>query len=805
MKLLGDSTISLLAQSTETPGEGLTYSLEPSWSWSPVVFLLLIPAVIALVAFLYLTERGRSTVLPRLTLSTIRLLLIGLVLVMLFGWMLQRDRMDLPDVVVLLDDSVSMQFEDQLENEATASALEKRIKAVGLETPSRVNLAKALLLENDNKLLASLSSKYNLKFYRIGSTARIEAIDVESLAEVIRDIPAEQSESRLGKCLRDVLEFQRGRPTAAVIVLTDGITTDGKSIGEVADYARRKSIPLYVVGIGNDQPPRDVRLADLLVDDTVFVKDIVNFDVKLTGTGYQGESVTVRLRKGAKGPVVAEEPVTLGKDRETKSVRLSFRPEEIGEIEFVVEFDEIDGEAATENNRQSRIVNVRDEKIRVLLAQEGPSREFRFLSTLLGRQVRGNEDEANKSIELTTVFQSADEEFAQADDSIRRVFPVRREELFEFDVIIFGDVNPEGLGPVVLNHVSDFVKVRGGGIVFIAGPDHMPVDYRDTALAELMPVDASTCSVPDPAVVQNDKFNVRPTRLGFSSPQMQLGDSLKDNVRVWSNLDGLYWLIDAPDLKRGARVLAEHPTLTGTNGKNLPVISMQYVGAGKVVFHSTDETWRWRFRVGDKYFARYWIQTVRYLSRSKLLGGNRSAELVSDREVYRRGEAVSVRVRFFDERVAPPQDDGVTVVLERDEGRKRHITLSRQLTARGVFEGSITGLADGNYNLWVATPTLEGKPPSVKFSVEAPPGEQARLEMDSADLKLAAKVSHGEYYTPSTAETLLKDLPQGRQVQIASMPPVSIWGLWYVALMFAAVFVALIVSEWLMRKWCGML
>src|SRR6202044_1170983 len=99
-------------------------------------------------------------------------------------------------------------------------------------------------------------------------------------------------------------------------------------------------------------------------------------------------------------------------------------------------------------------------------------------------------------------------------------------------------------------------------------------------------------------------------------------------------------------LKPAARVLAEHPTLTGADGRKLAVFSLQFVGAGKVLFHATDETWRWRYRVGDVFFARYWVQTLRYLSRSKLLGKDRSAELAADRREYRRGESVRLWVRF---------------------------------------------------------------------------------------------------------------------------------------------------------------
>ncbi len=806
---LGQTIPTLLAQTPVNPGEGLTYELEPAWSWAPAVVVLLIavvvPLVIGLVLFLYLSERGGAGVFPRVGLAVVRLLLIGIVVLMLVGWMLNQNRTDLPDVVVLLDDSASMAFEDLYDDEDLRDALAKRVKSVGLDESTRMNLAKTLLLENDAKLLDSLSDGYNLKFYRISSSPRAEGEEQGSLAESILSAPADQSESRLGKCLRDVLEFQRGRPTAAVVAFTDGVTTDGKTMGEVADYARRKAIPLYLVGLGVDRPPRDVRLGDLLVDEVVFVNDIVNFDVKLTASGFEGEALNIKLRQTKDGPVVAEETVTLVKDGETVSVRLSHRPEEIGDFEYVVEADELPAEATTENNRLSRLVSVRDEKIRVLLAQEAPSHEFRFLSTLLGRQLRGDEKDGDKSIELTTVLQEADERFAQADDSVRRIFPLRRDELFEYDVIIFGDLNPASFGQLVMDYLVEFVKKRGGGLVFIAGPRHTPLSYRETPLAELMPIDLNTCTVPDPALPLTNQFKVRPTRLGRASPQFQLGDSLGENSQVWGNLEGLYWLVDAPDVKPGVRVLAEHPTLRGSGGQNLPVISMHYVGAGKVIFHATDETYRWRYRVGDKYFARYWIQTIRYLSRSKLLGDNKAAVLTADRDVYRRGETVGLRVKFFDDRLAPPEDDGVTLVMERSEGQRRHMKLRRESTARGVFEGAMTGLGEGQYNVWIATPTLEGNPPSVKFAVVAPPGEQARLEMDSRDLQRAAKTSGGHFYTIDNAGKLSKDLPKGRQVQIASLPPISIWGIWYVALTFAGIFVLLIVTEWILRKRAGML
>jgi hypothetical protein len=73
--------------------------------------------------------------------------------------------------------------------------------------------------------------------------------------------------------------------------------------------------------------------------------------------------------------------------------------------------------------------------------------------------------------------------------------------------------------------------------------------------------------------------------------------------------------------------------------------------------------------------------------------------------------------------------------------------------------------------------------------------------MDAADLRSAAKTSQGKLYTIETARTLLEDLPRGRQVRIESLPPTPIWNL----PLWAALFVVLIATEWLLRKRVGLL
>lgn len=782
-------------------GEGIETTIVHTWPWPMWATLLVLIVAIALILFVYWRERITAHWM-RVLLIGLRLSAIALVVFMLYGWMRHRHRTDLPDIVVVLDDSASMAVEDHYESAAGAE-IERRLRAAGLDERSRINLAKTLLLERDAELWSDLEDRYNLKLFRMGESARVEGGNREERVATVRALTAEGEQSRLGRGLREVLEAQRGRPTAAIILFSDGITTEGRPLSEVAELARRKAIPLYTVALGSDRAPRDLRLHDLLVDEVAFVGDLINFDFKLTAGGFAKEQATVRLKRDSDGAILAEKNITLGEDGVAISDRLSFRPEAEGEFRFTIEAQTLPGEANTDNNVQTAVVRVQDEAIRVLYVQAYPNYEFRYVKNLLERELNTKkENDENAPLGFRVVLQEADPRYAQFDKTALRDFPVRRDELFQYDVLIFGDVNPTFLTTSMLENIRAFVEERGGGIIFMAGPRYTPLAFRGTPLEDLFPVDLNTVALPDPQTPLTAGFRPRPTPLGLSSPQLQLGSSTADSLRIWNEkLPPLYWMLEASDLRPGARVLVEHPTRTASNGQNLPLVVLQFVGAGKVVFHTTDETWRWRYRAGDVYLSRYWIQTIRYLSRSKLLGSNRQVELVADPPAARRDEAVRLRVRFLDDRAAPPEDDGVTVMLEREEGQRRQLTLTRDAAARGVFEGTVSNLAEGSYRAWLATPQVEGRPPATQFTVVEPPSERSRLQTDTADLRLAAERTQGKFYTFATADRLAKDLPPGRQVRIESMPPEAVWNL----PLLAGLFVVLLVTEWLLRKYVGLL
>ena len=560
-------------------GEGTAWSLAHGWDWRPSITLGFAIAAVAFVVACYLRENRHASLTYRMILAVMRLATIGIVVLMLAQFVLLLQRTGLPYVAIVVDDSRSMTVADRYEQKQ-AAALSERVREAGFDKLTRWNLARTLLSENEASMLREIQDNYRLRLYYLTGQVPSEQVDAEKIVGEIRAKDPQGESTRLGTSVRAVLDDLRGSPPAAIILLSDGINTEGPDLAEAARYAARRGVPLYTVGLGDDRPVKDVRLSDLMVDDTVFVDDIVYFEAKLSATGYQGQEVQVILREQGKPEVLARQTVKLGPDGQSQPVRIPYRPTKEGDFRYVLEAEPLEGELQIENNRQERTVRVRKEKIRVLLVWAEPSFEFRYLENMFQRDA---------SVELKTVLQNGDLEHAEQNVSALKGFPVRRDDLFQYDVIVLGDVNPAGLTATDMQHLAEFVDQpgKGGTLICVAGPNYMPLAFRETPLARLMPFDLGTARAPDPNQPIADGFTVQPTDLGLATPGMQLGDTPADTPAVWKSLPPLYWMLEAPDMKPGVRVLAEHPSRIGRQGRPLPLILLRVRrrGPGAVPYH----------------------------------------------------------------------------------------------------------------------------------------------------------------------------------------------------------------------------
>ncbi|MEX2186622.1 MAG: vWA domain-containing protein [Pirellulales bacterium] len=774
-------------------GHGVAWRLLEFWNWPTWVGVLAVIAAAVLVFTAYWHDVGAARRRTRLLMAGLRLATILLLLAMLARWMLALERTDLPTVIVVVDVSKSMDWPDGFESSESA-AWKERLARLELDRPTRLNVAKSVLLDADEGLLDDLTRRYRVRLYQVADAA--EASSAASVGDVRAEILAagpRGEHSRLGDAVRTALDEQQGRAVAALVALTDGITTDGRTLSEAAADCRRRGAPLFAVALGSQRPPRDVELADLSSPDVVFAGDVVYFDGRLIVRGFAGKSVQVALRDADSQRVLAETSVAVAGDDEEHPIHLAWQPQEPGQFRLVVEAKPLDGEFNLSNNARSRTVTVVKQTIRVLLIDGRPRYEYRFLKHFLQRE---------PSVEVRAVLADADRDLVRNDATMLAALPVRQDELFSYDVVILGDVDPTFLGPSFIGALRDFVEKRAGGLALVAGENFMPSAYAHTVLDPLIPVEIPATErggVSRPFV---DSFALSPTAAGMSFPQMRLAESSDENDRIWKSLAEQFWYYDAARLKGGALALADHPTQRGAvQAEPLPLIAtLHATWPGKTLFHGFDGTYLWQHDAGGRYYARYWLQAIRYLAHTKLLGQDRRAELTTDRREYRRGATVELQLRFFAEQDAPGDDQPISVAIEGGDGR-RTVVLRRLAGRASRFVGNVADLAEGNYAARLVSPPTEGLAPAADFVVLPPPGELDHVETDIAELTAATRNSSGKLYRADTAGSLVDDLPPGRHAATTRLPDVSLWNGWPVPILF----LALLASEWILRKRHGML
>jgi len=785
----------LLGVPLADPGQGTEWSVRANWPGP--TWMIVIGAAVAAAVNLWLYRQDAPANNHRRTLRavlvTLRWGVLALLLFAISQTMLMLSRTGLPVVAVLVDISESMATEDHYSDPDRRRAADALSKILNTQSASRLDLAKDLLLRERGEVLQRLQAHHQLKVYTVAESVAplvgggsSSAPEFNQLLTAIRRLQPLGDQTRLGAALRSLLNELRGTPPAAMIVISDGNTTDGEKLSAAARLAAERGVPVYSIAIGNISPQRDLELHDVLADEIAFANDPLVFAIGVTGHGFEGKKTAVRLKDKASGEVLASKELAIRNDGERQSLELTFTPTDVGEFDFVVEVEPLPKKGNHRNNQVTKHVSVRQDKLRVLLVDQRPRWEYRELKALFERE---------KTVDLKTVLMDADPEFAEEDRFALAHLPVRKAEINEFDVIIFGDVDAMQVNGQTAEFLRDFVRERGGGIVFIAGARNNPASYRGTPLESLLPIElADTAEAGSPAAADDFRLELTPEAVK-GNPIFRLADDEPQSRQIWNRLPPMHWMYEATDTKPAAVVLAS-VIGSGRGDRKVPVIAMQRYGAGKVWFHATDETWQWRFRQGDAYFGRYWNQVVRFLSRSSQPGQSRTAELLVDRREYQRGETVRVTVRFLDDRAASPAPDEVAVIVERAGGEQRRVQLTRVGQTTSAFEGEVSGLAEGSYRAWLAAPAMSGTPPAIEFQVILPQQELRVTRLDLAELQQAARLTGGQVFTVAEADQLPDRLPLSPPVTVAVESQVSLWNHWLVL----ALVLLLLTTEWLVRK-----
>ncbi|MEI8195021.1 MAG: hypothetical protein WCI73_03845, partial [Phycisphaerae bacterium] len=286
----------------------LRFSLDTASFWWAI------PLMIVLAIFGYWSYRQQSaSPRKRLALGIIR----AVVLVILLGLFLRPtlvldQESKVPSVVaVWLDDSRSMEICDPYS--AQEPGLLKLVKHVngqvklapGQPRANRFQLAldglcathpapptvpPAATPAAPTSWLRQLAQKQHVAIYSGGQHAQLIGLartpaEVETvLAQMAQHKPVSDA-TDVPTVVQEILRDLQGQPVSAVVLLTDGRTTEG-TLGSVGTAAAQQfHTPIYAVPLGQANEPLNVRIAEMTVPESTFVKDPVAVKLKLHVSG----------------------------------------------------------------------------------------------------------------------------------------------------------------------------------------------------------------------------------------------------------------------------------------------------------------------------------------------------------------------------------------------------------------------------------------------------------------------------------------------------------------------------------------
>jgi len=814
---MNDWILKLTGKTVDAGSEIVASKLElhgnVEWSW--IAFLAFAFVLILWVSYRWLPEElsGRRKTILVILRATFLTLLLGILLGPVLS--LELSRKVRRTLLVLIDNSQSMSIADPRvtpdDVKRAAIAKEHLGSTKGLEQSletgrrgeftklPRTDILKSVLTNRQLNLLPALSEEFDLVTYSFGSGGQVRELQRVYRTQKrnakltlqdfpwIDDVSAVHSVTALGDSLLEILDRKRGQPLAGVWVVSDGAHNTGVLPRTASSEFSNAGVPLFFYGVGITSPA-DIVVSDIDAPSVAFLEDelLVRIRVRAQGLGNK-QGLEEQLILTLNNEKVAEESVDFSQDEE-QQILLKFAADVEGDFELRAEIAAREDETDANNNAATRRLRIIDDKIRVLFVDQSPRDEFRFLRQVLTRDRR---------IKADILLLEADPEILSEENSpYIKQFPQNKNELFSYDVIIFGDVDPKRLSGTQMENLNEFVSRFGGAFVMIAGRRFSPMAYLDNPttdpIADLLPVEPGN----DPSFSNDEDavfsrpIKVHLTELGKDDPMLNLADADSDNNKLWGSLAPIYWVASV-ESKPGAEVLAVDPDQETGRGK-LPIITRHQYGLGQVLYVGTDNTWRWRRNVGDRLYTRFWGQISQRMAQQNSIGADKRTQISLNKGNFMTGERVRVYARLYQAGYKPFAENEVGgVYTSATDGTQDRIMLKVVAGKPGLYLGEFIAPAADQYQFHV-----ESSPETRQdFTVTEASLEMAETAMNENLMKNLATLTSGQFFREENLHKLPERIGADR-AEVRSRMEVALGTspLYFILLMLV------VTIEWVARK-----
>ncbi|HET6196685.1 MAG TPA: hypothetical protein VFE12_13060 [Acetobacteraceae bacterium] len=500
--------------------------------------------------------------------------------------------------------------------------------------------------------------------------------------------PAEQAaggvSTNLAGPLQDLLDHHEY--LRAVVLFSDGDWNEGGSPVATAMQYRLRKVPIFGACAGSPVAQPDIEVVS--IDAPTFAVAGKALQVPFTIRSAMPHEVHTVISLEVEGEAALTQEIVLP-PKSTSDSEFTWTPSRPGKTTLTMRIPVQDGELEPANNVRKVSLDVRQEKLRVLLIESYPRWEYRYLRNAMVR---------DPGVDVSCLLFHPDLENTGGGPHYIKKFPGKA-ELQDFDVVMLGDVGMQKgqLDEEQCRMLRGLVEQQASGLIFMPGLRGNQATLLSSELGDLYPVELDPARPKGAGSAQKGQFTL--TEEGNKTLLTKLSGDPKENARIWESFPGFHWHAAALRVRAGATALAVHRTESSQYGR-YPLIATRGFGAGKVLFLGTDSVWKWREGVEDLYHYRFWGQVARWMAYQRQMAAGESMRLfyAPDRPVA--GSKVILNANVMDASGSPLDSGTVVATITDPTGENQVLRLKREQEGEwGLFRSQFAPERGGNYKV----------------------------------------------------------------------------------------------------------
>jgi hypothetical protein len=669
--------------------------------------------------------------------------------------------------------NASTEFQNAADVELYRTNTDAHTAADKIAAQSRLELVDRAISDSVAGLIANLPPNTPVLAFDAEPSLASIALPTATAGAATTQPIADGAESNISGAVTTVRQRLANEPVQAVVLFSDG-----RQVGGSSGAAPTLDVPLFTVGVAG-LIRKDIAIARFDVPPSIFIGETATARVELAAAGVKDQPVDVTLNVGASGAEKSQTQHIVVNEGRTP-ISFPIKVDSPGTVHLKVSVGGIPGDVTAANVQSERRIKVLSDKVSVAIIGGSAGWDYQYIRNAL----------------LRTPWIKCHDEIVRRDAAPLRMSP---QEILAQQVVILDDVDPAALKPDQWDAVGKLVTERGGGAIIIAGDDVTPARMAALpVLADLLPWPAGKLPTWQTWEGESPGYRLQPAA-GENVDVTKLSNDPEENRRRWDQLAPMFRILPVTTAKANVR-----PLLVESESAQ-PVLTESRVGVGRAIFFGANETWRWRYKIGERDQDRFWLQLVReageapYADHQETAEGNMALDV--DKISPTPNEAVHVRARVLDNQGRPAIGTAASIRVERNGVEVTTSPLRRATpqvdTGRYILD--LPGLPRGDYDVRLL---IGGQPTKLTTSLHVEPNyeaEMADVSGDDSNLRRLAEASGGEFMRLDQVRTLPAKLSAARERRPQSME----YPLWDSPYLFLFV-LGCLGGEWAMRKQFGL-